>query len=220
MSATAIVIGATGLVGAALTDRLAEAPHIEKIITLTRRPAPHASAKVENRVVDFARLEDYGELFRGRWLFSCLGTTRRQAGSIEAQRQVDLIMQQQAAELGARGGISHYLLVSSSGASAQSSNPYLKMKGELEEVVRALPYERISIFRPSLLLGERNHLRLGEKLGSWILPLLCTLPGLRRFRPIRGDQVAEKMVQVSTTPGPALEFFSLDEVFPDKNVPS
>lgn len=213
MAKKALIIGATGLIGRALTDQLAATESIRQIVTLTRREVPHPSPKVSNQVVDFTRLEDFAGQFSGDLLFSCLGTTRKQAGSINAQRKVDLDYQLHAAQIAATRGVSHYLLVSSSGADARSRNPYLQMKGELEQAVLQLPFPRISIFRPSLLLGLRPELRIGEKLGSWILPLLCTLPGLRKYRPIHGTEVAAKMVSVSESPGPARETFSLDEIF-------
>lgn len=213
MGNTAIVIGATGLVGRALTDQLADADHVGKIITLTRRPAEHPHSKVHNRIVDFDHLENDAASFDADLLFSCLGTTRKQAGSIAAQRKVDLDYQYKAAQLAADNGVRHYLLVSSSGANVNSNNPYLQMKGELEQRVQALPFHRISFFQPSLLLGQRADFRIGEKLGSWILPLLCAIPGLRRFRPITCKQVAAKMVQVSRQPGSAMEWFRLDEIF-------
>ncbi len=213
MGKTVIVIGATGLVGRTLVDQLADADHIGKIITLTRRSAKHSSSKVFNQVVAFDHLEDYASFFEADVLFSCLGTTRQQAGSVAAQRKVDHDYQFKAAQLAADKGVHHYLLVSSSAANDQSNNPYLKMKGELEQGIKLLPFERISIFQPSLLLGQRTDFRLGEKLGSWILPLLCVIPGLRRFRPITGEQVAAKMVQVSGQSGPSLELFRLDEIF-------
>jgi len=213
MGKTAIVIGATGLVGRALVDHLAHADHIRKIITLTRRPAKHSSSRVRNHPVDFDHLEDHAPLFKADFLFSCLGTTRKQAGSIAAQRKVDLDYQYRAAQLAANQGVRHYLLVSSSGANANSGNPYLQMKGELEQRVQKLAFDRISIFQPSLLIGQREEVRMGEKLGSWILPVLCTVPGLRRYRPVRGEQVAAKMVQVSRQPGPPMEWFRLDEIF-------
>jgi uncharacterized protein YbjT (DUF2867 family) len=192
MSNKAIVIGATGLVGRALVDRLADADHIGQVITLTRNPAAHSSPKVHNQVVHFDFLEEYAPALRGDLLFSSLGTTRKQAGSIAAQRKVDVDYQYKAAQLAAEQGVRHYLLVSSNGADIDSYNAYLKMKGELEKKVQTLPFKRISIFRPSLLLGRRADFRLGEKLGSWILPVLCLLPGLRRFRPIHAGQVAAK----------------------------
>lgn len=213
MKDIAVVVGATGLVGRSLTDQLAAADHVDQVVTLTRRAAAHAAPKVRNRVVDFDQLAEYAPFFRADLLFSCLGTTRKQAGSIAAQRRVDLDYQYRAAELAAAHGVRHYLLVSSSGANAHSKNPYLRMKGELEHKVQALPFQRISIFQPSLLMGRRADLRMGEKLGSWILPMLCTLPGLRRYRPIPAEQVAAKMIQVSQRPGPSLEWFRLSEIF-------
>jgi uncharacterized protein YbjT (DUF2867 family) len=213
MNKIAIVIGATGLVGRALVDQLVDADHIGKVITITRRSAKHSSSKVFNQVMGFDRLEDYASSFSADFLFSCLGTTLQQAGSLAAQRKVDLDYQFKAAQLAASNGVHHYLLVSSNAANDQSKNPYLKMKGELEQRIKSLPFERISIFQPSLLLGHRADFRLGEKIGSWVLPVLCIIPWLRRFRPISGEQVAAKMVQVSRQPGQALEWFRLDEIF-------
>ena len=213
MEKTAIVIGATGLVGRSLVDQLAESRSVDKIITLTRRSFEHASTKVVNYVVDFEHLENHVSLFKADILFSCLGTTRKQAGSIAAQRIVDLDYQVKAAQLAASNGVSHYLVISSSGADANSSNPYLKMKGELEQKITSLPFKRISIFRPSLLLGPRPEFRFAEKFGSFILPVLGIIPWLRRYRPIKGEQVAAKMIQVSQQDGEALEFFTLDEIF-------
>lgn len=214
MNKKAIVVGATGLVGRAITEQLAKTDHVSEVITLTRSPAEHISPKVHNQVVDFTRLSDYESLFHADLLFSCLGTTRQKAGSITAQRQVDLDYQFIAAQLAAKHGVNHYLLVSSSGANAVSKNPYLQMKGLLEERVQSLHFQRISIFQPSLLLGHRVDFRLAEKLGGWILPTLCLLPGLHRYRPITGEQVAAKMIQASQHPGPPVEYFTLDEIFP------
>ena len=213
MGKIAIVIGATGLVGRALVDHLADADHIDKIITLTRRSANHLSPKVINQVVDFDHLEDYAESFNGDLLFSCLGTTIKQAGSIAAQRKVDLDYQFKTAQIAVNNGVDHYLLVSSSGANEQSNNEYLKMKGELEQRIKALPFKRISIFQPSLLLGQRTEFRLGEKIGGWVMIALCILPWLRRFRPITGEQVAAKMVLTTLQPGQKIDLFRLDDIF-------
>lgn len=219
MNKTALVIGATGLVGRALVDRLAAASHVSQVLTFTRRAAAHASGKVTNHVLDFDRLEDAAAAFRGDLLFSCLGTTLKQAGSVEAQRKVDVDYQLAAARLASRNGVRHYLLVSSSMANADSRNPYLRMKGELERSVLSLPFERISIFQPSVLVGERARPRPGEAAAAAVLRAVCILPGLRRHRPIRGDEVAARMIQVSREAGPAVEWFRLDEVFPVRGEP-
>ncbi len=217
MTNTAIVIGATGLVGRSLVDQLANAGHISSVITLTRRPAQHTSTKVVNHIVDFSHIEDYASLFKADFLFSCLGTTRKQAGSIAAQREVDLEYQFKAAQIAAQNGIHHYLLVSSSGANEKSSSPYLKMKGELEYRIQSLPFKRISVFQPSLLMGRRETFRVGEKIASLVLPVLNIIPGLRRYRPISGEQVAEKMIQATQQAGAPLEYFRLDEIFINLN---
>lgn len=219
MSKTAIVIGATGLVGSQVVNQLVQAKHVDKVITLTRRALreseQHNSTKVENHVVDFDRLADSATLFQGDILFSCLGTTVKQAGSIKAQRVVDLDYQYQAAMLAEEQGVDHLLLVSSSGADSKSLSPYLKMKGELEDKVEGLGFQHVSIFQPSLLLGNRNSTRAAEDIASKVLPLLCKLPGLKRYRPIYGAEVAEKMVAESAQPKSAMQTFKLDEVFPD-----
>lgn len=208
------MLGATGLVGRSLVEQLANAEHIGRVVTITRRPSTALSAKVVNHVVDFNRLDDYAAQFAADYLFSALGTTRKQAGSIAAQRKVDLDYQLAAALLAARSGAAHYLLVSSAGADAGSRNPYLAMKGELEQRVMELPFPRISIFQPSVLTGQRAEARASERIAGVILGGLHVIPGLRRYRPIRGEQVAHKMVIVSNTPGPSREWFRLDEVFP------
>lgn len=214
MAKKAIVIGATGLVGRAIVDQLVSSEHVSEIITLTRRPSPHVSTKVCNQVVDFDHLNNYITLFvDADFLFSCLGTTVKQAGSIVEQGRVDLDYQFEAAQLAVNNGVNHYLLVSSAGANDQSNNPYLKMKGILEQRIKQLPFKRISIFQPSLLLGQRTEFRLGEKMASGLMPLLCLIPLLRRFRPITGGQVAARMVLSSQELGPSIEILCLDEIF-------
>ena len=127
MGKIALVIGATGLVGGHLVKQLTEATHISKVVTLTRRPITYHSDKVINHVINFDNLSQYSALFEADIVFSCLGTTKKTAGSVDAQRKVDFDYQLHAAQLAAKMGVEHYLLVSSSGANANSSSAYLKM---------------------------------------------------------------------------------------------
>jgi uncharacterized protein YbjT (DUF2867 family) len=211
---TAIVIGATGLIGSNVVISLAEAEHVGRVVVITRRAVECNSEKVENHVIDFDHLSDHEELFAGDILFSCLGTTLGQAGSIAAQRVVDLDYQYTAARIAFEQGVSHYLLVSSSGADQRSLSAYLKMKGELEAKVQGLAFAHISILQPSLLLGEREQSRRAEGWASKVRPIICKLPMLRRYRPINGAKVAQKMVLLSHAPKRPFERLSLDQVFP------
>lgn len=210
-----IVLGATGLIGKHLVKQLAECKHISQIMAVTRRKVTYSDPKIENKVIDFNQIEQYGALFKGDILFSCLGTTKKQARTLAAQREVDVEYQLKVAELAANNGVSAYFLVSSSGANSQSKNAYLQMKGDLEDKITELQFKHICIFQPSLLLGAREGFRFGEKLGSWVLPSLCQLPFLRRYRPIYGHQVAAKMCQESMKFKIGIQRFSLDACFPD-----
>lgn len=210
---TAIVIGATGLIGQHLLTQLLADSTYSKIIAFTRKPITYNHKKLVNHVIDFTQLYKYQDDFVGDVLFSCLGTTKKQAGSIEKQRIVDVDYQYQAAKMAAENGVAHYVLVSSSGANKNANSAYFKMKGELEDKVKPLSFQQISILQPSLLLGERDHFRLGEVLSSYLLPIICKLPFLKRYRPIESAQVAKKMILLSKQQGEQCEIYSLDELF-------
>jgi len=220
MNKTAIIIGATGLIGRALVDELVRQKGIASVVALTRRPLNIQHEKFENHVVDFSKLEDAKAYFNSSDLFfSCLGTTKKQAGTIAQQRIVDLDYQCLAAKIAKQAGIKRYYLVSSSAASSSSLSPYLKMKGELEDNVLGLGFERCVIFRPSLLLGQREQQRAGEFWAGKVMPLLAHVPYFKRYRPIQGVEVAAKMARVAMSdihqeiPLQNTEFYNLDEIF-------
>lgn len=208
----AIVIGATGVVGSKVVEALVANESFDKIVTFTRKPISYASKKVENIVIDFDELENYADSFHADVLFSCLGTTLKQARSIEAQKKVDVTYQFQVAKMASQKGIKNYLLVSSSGANVKSSNAYLQMKGELESLILKLNFNKVSIFQPSLLLGKRPDLRIAELLGKYLLPVFCFIPGLKKYAPIQGDVVAKKMVSVSLNAEQGVNYYRLDEI--------
>jgi uncharacterized protein YbjT (DUF2867 family) len=220
MSLTAVIIGATGLVGSALLEKLLSHKDIDKVVAVSRRPLNVNSPKLDNLVIDFSAVDSIADKIHGDVFFSCLGTTKKQAGSIAAQRIVDFDYQLASARIAAANGIPHYCLVSSSAANSNSLSPYLKMKGELEDQIKDLNFERITILQPSLLLGQRHEQRTGESIGTLFLPWLCRLPGLRRYRPIQGEEVATKLLQQALRPAAMaakIDTLALDNVFPQKD---
>lgn len=210
----AVILGATGLVGGTLVRQLVKAEHITEIIALSRRKIHFGFDKVKPVMVDFDHLEASLKGIEADVLFSCLGTTKKTAGSIEAQRTVDLYYQLRTAEILSAQGVKHYFLVSSSGANSRSSNPYLKMKGELEEQVKKLPFETRHILQPSLLQGPRDEFRLGERLAGWLMPLVTWIPRIHHLRAIHVDDVAKKMIQLSAHDLGVHQTHALQEVFP------
>ena len=209
---TAIVAGASGLVGEHVLRRLLAGGHHERVVAFVRGPINIVHRRLEQRTIDYDRIGRMSAFPRGEDVFCCLGTTIRKAGSEEAFRRVDVEYVVRLAEVSYRAGASQLLLVSSVGADARSSNFYLRCKGEAEDGVRALPFRGVQIFRPSFLLGTRQEKRTGEALGSAAARLLsfAMIGPARRYRPIRADDVAKAMVAVCRDSPPGIHVYEGD----------
>jgi len=215
MSKTANIIGATGLVGGSLVRLLLEDERYGTVRIFVRRSTGLVHDGLDEHVVDFENPGAWEGLLQGNELFSALGTTIKQAGTKDKQYRVDYTYQWNAASAAARNGVQRYLLVSSAGANAGSRMFYSRIKGQLDEAVSALPFSRIAIFRPSLLLGEREIPRPGERVGEVVLKIVDWVPGIRRYRGIPGATVAAAMVAVANQPtDERVTIHTLDELFP------
>jgi uncharacterized protein YbjT (DUF2867 family) len=140
-------------------------------------------------------MENWKEHIIGDDLFSAMGTTIKKAGSKQAQYKIDITYQYEFARSASENGVKSYFLVSSSGANANAKFFYMRIKGELEEKVKLLPFNKIRIFRPSLLLGNRDEKRFGEKSAERLLKIVVPLfPFLKNQRPIEGEKVARAMI--------------------------
>jgi uncharacterized protein YbjT (DUF2867 family) len=199
-SRTAVVLGASGLVGGYCLKALVDDPDYTRVLTFGRRelPVQMTRAKVTQRVVDLGSLT--ADDFRGAQdVFSALGTTIRKAGSQEAFRKVDLELPLRAAQEALKAGVEQFVVVSSVGADPGSKNFYLRVKGELEQELTKLPFRAIHILRPSLLTGKRQEFRLGESLAIAVAPVLdlLTLGQLRRYHSIKAESVGRAMVGIA-----------------------
>lgn len=193
---TALLAGATGLVGGELLNILLECPEYSRVVAIVRRPLALSHPKLDQRVVDFDRLEAHADAFQADDVYCCLGTTIKRAGSQEAQRRVDLAYPLAMARLARARGARRYLLVSSMGANAQSAFFYMRLKGEVEAAVAGVGLPAVHIFRPSLLLGQRQEVRFGERMAVALSPLYSVLMPARS-RPIQARDVAQAMVNVA-----------------------
>ncbi len=195
MTRHVVLAGATGLVGGRLLQMLLDDPDVADVVALTRRPLAIPHPKLVPAVVDFDHLADFA-LPPIDDCFLCLGTTIRAAGSQEAFRRVDLALPLAVAQMALAVGATRCLVVSATGADAKSRVFYIRVKGELEDALNALPFRSVVAFRPSLLAGERAEYRAGEAAALAVLrPLGPLLPG--RWRPVDAGAVALAMMRAA-----------------------
>ena len=215
MNKKAIIIGATGLVGSNLVEQLLESDNFSTVKVFTRRSLQIDHQKLEEHIVDFDKIEQWKNLLTGDVLFSAMGTTLKKAGSKDAQYKIDYTYQYEVAGAAANNGVKTYSLVSSAGANPKSSVFYSRIKGELDEAVRALPFKHIFIFKPSILAGERSENRAGERIGLVLAKIFTKIPGLRKYKPISGATVAKAMIRLAEDPEnkPKYAIFTLNEIF-------
>ncbi|MFC7786241.1 NAD-dependent epimerase/dehydratase family protein [Rossellomorea sp. GCM10028870] len=198
MPKVALVEGSTGLVGSHLIEILIKSPEYKKVISFVRRSSGVKHEKLDERIIPFDQMKllPHEEIDD---VFCCLGTTIKKAQTKEAFRKVDYEYPVQLGNLGKDHGAKQYMVISAIGASSGSPFFYSKVKGELEEDLIALNYPALHIFRPSLLLGERDEFRLGEKAGEIfsraIRPVM--VGKLKKYRSISGGQVAYGMYRAA-----------------------
>lgn len=206
-SSSVLILGATGLVGAECVRQFASSPRFDRVVAIARRPLAQVPARVESHVIDFERLDEATRYFRVSHIVCALGTTIKQAGSQERFRRVDHDYPVAAARIGLREGARHFLLVSALGANPRSRVFYSRVKGEVEDAIRALPYRSVTIVRPSLLLGERPEVRLGEQIGKLFAGLVP-----KKYKPVEGSTVASTLLRAAVEDRPGVRIIESREI--------
>jgi uncharacterized protein YbjT (DUF2867 family) len=196
---TALIAGATGLVGKACLYQLLENNEYSRVVALVRRPIAIKHPKLHQVIVDFDNLEKHKSEIVADAVFCCLGTTIKVAGSQENFRKVDHDYPLAIATIAFNNGATQFLLVSALGANKNSSIFYNRVKGEIESAIIQLGYPTVNIFRPSLLLGHRNQFRLGEMIGKIVMRVvrILLIGPLSKYKAIADITVAKAMVRIS-----------------------
>lgn len=210
---TALLIGATGLVGKELLRQLLAHTSYSEVKVFARRSTGLVNEKLTEFIVDFEKPDAWKDLLTGNVLFSTMGTTIKKAKSQEAQYRVDFTYQFETAKHAAMNKIESYVLLSSTGANSQSRIFYSRIKGKLDESVQQLPFEKIAIIRPSVLEGNREEQRPMEKFSikaGHILAKLIT--PLKKWRPIHASIVAKAMINADLKKESS-GIYELEEVF-------
>jgi uncharacterized protein YbjT (DUF2867 family) len=192
----ALVIGATGATGRDLVNQLLTDKDYDEVNVFVRRPLEVESPKLKTHIVDFEKPEEWKDLVNGDVAFSCLGTTLKDAGSKEAQRKVDYDYQYNFAKAAKENEVEDYILVSSYGANPKSKIFYSRMKGELEQSIKALHFNKLMIFQPGML-DRKDSERTGEVLGGKIIKFANKFGVLTQQKPLPTAVLAKAMINSS-----------------------
>jgi len=210
---TVTLIGATGLIGSHLLEQLLNDNYFKTVKILVRRPFVINNPKIRVIVIDFSDSISFKSGIEGSdAVFCAVGTTQKKVkGDKTAYRRVDYDIPVNAAQFCAETGCPHFLLVSSVGASSNSNNFYLKLKGEVEDTVKKMNIPSVSVFRPSMLLGKRQEFRFGEIIAKALsVPVSFLFPSI--YKPIKACNVAKSMIAASRQDRPGFHVYHYKEI--------
>ncbi|MCF7902991.1 MAG: oxidoreductase [Candidatus Marinimicrobia bacterium] len=211
---TALVLGATGLVGKALLAELLRSPQYQQVKILTRRPVADIDqypklASIE--LPDFQQMQSITGELQADDVFCTLGTTMKNAGSKAAFYSVDFTYPFALAQIARENGATQFLIVTATGADPGSRIFYNRVKGELEQALMQIKFPNLTILRPSLLLGERKEFRLGESMAQMFGKLFAGLLPVR-MKPVAAETVAKAMVVLSKNAQPGTRIVESGEI--------
>lgn len=208
------MVGATGLVGKALLDQLLHDDYYRTIITLTRLELGFTHERLVQLIVNLDDMAEMKQLISATDVYCCLGTTMKKAGSKEAFRKVDYEYVLSLAKLAHEQGSENFFLVSSIGANAKSRYFYLRVKGEVENALKEIGYQGLHLFRPASLTGDRPEHRSGESASLKFLKAFnfALIGGLKKYKPIAGEQVAKGMRMVAQRQQGGIHIYESPEI--------
>ena len=209
----ALILGATGATGKELVKELLNNPNFYKISVFGRRVPDIDNKKLFKYKIDFSELNKIKKLLSGDILFSALGTTLKQAGGKKQQFLVDYTYQYEFAKIAVENGTKNYSLVSSTGADKNSFFFYPKIKGELEESIKKLPFNKIQIFQPPTLIRQPELARKGEKIGIKVFNRLNKIGLFKSQKPLPVKILAKIMIDAALSKNSdRLEIFSTQDI--------
>lgn len=209
MNKTAILLGATGLTGGMLLDHLLQDTYFGKIIIFGRSSCEKEHPKIEEHLGDMFELESFSEAFKGDVVFCCIGTTKAKTPDKDTYKKIDYGIPVTAAKIAKQNGIETFEVISAMGADENSSTFYNKVKGEMERDVIAQGITNTYIFQPSLIGGDREEKRFGERMAQIAMGIFGFLIP-KRYKMIEPDTIAKAMLKV------AKEGFSEKRIASDK----
>lgn len=193
---TAIILGATGLTGGILLQKLIDDERYEKIILFSRKSTGTQHPKIEEHLIDMFQLKDHVTDFNADEVFCCIGTTSAKTPDKELYHKIDYGIPVHTGQLCVANKINTFIVVSALGADANSRIFYNHTKGEMENTILKMDIAKIHILQPSLIGGKRNERRLGESIFKVIMkignPFL--IGPLKKYRMITPETIVSAMI--------------------------
>ncbi len=216
MGKTAIILGATGLTGNLLLNRLLEDDTYQRIKIFTRRTLKLKHAKLQEYIVDMLQLESYKADFTGDEVFCCIGTTANKTKDRAIYKSIDFGIPSAAAKMCKENNIETFVVVSALGANTESKVFYNRTKGEMEQAVLSYEIPNTYILRPSLIVGQRSEKRMGESIGSFVMKGLHPffIGSWKKYRSIEASVIAGAMhsMAISKPPYQIVESDRIQEI--------
>jgi len=214
MAKTAVILGASGLVGNEVLEQLLADPYYDHVKILVRKILPLNNKKLEQVVVNFGDLKKEADRISGDVFFCCLGTTIKTAGSQAAFVKVDYTYVMDAAELAKKNGAERFIVISSIGVTQSGGNFYLSVKRDVENGLARLKFLSLIIVRPSMLLGARKEFRPAERIAKVFMTGLGFLfvGKLKKYKGIPAATVAKAMIALSKTELEGVSVFESDRL--------
>ena len=192
MSKTAIILGATGLTGGILLEKLIKDSAFSKIKLFSRSSVDTQNSKIEEHLINLFQLKNHAEQFNGDVVFCCIGTTKANTPDKATYKKIDYGIPVAAAKLCNKNGIETFIVISAMGADAESSIYYNKIKGEMEREVLKQDIKNTFILQPSLIGGKRAEKRPGEKIAQFFARILDFLIP-KKYKIINPETIALAM---------------------------
>ena len=201
MKKTAIILGASGLTGSILLQKLLKDERYETIKLFSRKEIDNLPSKVIQYVGNLFELENFKKYFKADEVYCCIGTTAKKTPDKTIYKAIDYGIPVTAAKLSKENGINTFSVVSALGANAKSSIFYNKTKGEMEQEVLSKKIENTYILQPSIIGGNRNETRIGEKLGLAVFKLFQPLfiGKLKKYRITEAEHIAQTMINLANS---------------------
>lgn len=199
MGKTAIIIGATGLTGSLLLKKLLEDIDYSKVKLFGRRSCNIQNSKIEEHIVDLFDLKNYKQQFRADVVFCCVGTTKAKTKDEQTYRKIDFGIPVAAAKLCQENVIRKFIVISAIGADPNSKVFYNQVKGDMEEAIIKFKISQTYILRPSLIIGERDEQRLGERLAKFVLQAVKPLlkGPLSNYQAVSAHSIVDCMIYLA-----------------------